>query len=114
MDRIALIFPYLIIFHSQGFGICPALDGHADAYVGNTLYLANDGGYGGGQACMGQTGETTVGGNTIYSPKGQITECGMSLEAYQAKGGDPGTVAMPYPDDSVILALAKKTLQMSA
>ncbi len=48
-----------------------------------------------------------MGGNTIWSPTGAITECGMSLAAYQATGGDPGTTAAAYPDDAVVLGIAK-------
>ena len=43
---------------------------------------------------------------------GEVTECGMTLAAYQAKGGDPGTVAAPYPDDSVILGIARKLMNL--
>ena len=49
-------------------------------------------------------------GNTVWSPTGAVTECGKSLAAYQAMGGDPGTTASAYPDDSVVLAVARKLM----
>ena len=77
---------------------------------GNYLYKAGDGNYGGG-ACTAP-GKTIVGGNTIWSPTGNITECGMPLAKWQAQGNDLGTTAVAYPDDSVVLAQVKKTLGM--
>ena len=99
----------LDLFWSQGFGICPQLPGFEDGYYGNYLYLAKDGNYGGGQNCT-FPGGTTVYGNTVWSPTGAVTECGKSLAAYQATGGDPGTTASAYPDDSVVLAIARKLM----
>jgi hypothetical protein len=103
------------LFWSRGFGICSQLDGYADAYVGNYLYISGDGPYGDGQSCNGP-GRTIVGGNTIWSPTGAITECGMTLQQWQAKdpSNDPGTVATPYPTDDAVLAQVRKTLMMSA
>ena len=102
------------MFWSRGFGICSQLDNYSDAYVGNYLYLSGDGPYGDGQSCNGP-GRTIVGGNTIWSPSGAITECGMSLAQWQAKdpSNDPGTVAVPYPTDDFVLAQVRKTLMLS-
>ena len=99
----------LDLFWSLGFGICGTLPGFEDGYYGNYLYLAKDGNYGSGQNCA-LTGGTIVGNNTIWSPTGAITECGKSLADFQATGGDPGTTASPYPDDSVVLGVAKALL----
>ncbi len=74
----------------------------------NYLYQAKDGNYGGGQDCS--PGGTTVGGNTVWTPTGSVTECGKSLAAYQATGGDPGTTAAAYPADSVVLGIAKQLM----
>ena len=71
--------------------------------------MAKDGAYGGGQNCA-LTGGTIVGGNTIWSPTGAVTECGKTLADFQATGGDPGTTAAPYPADSVVLGVAKTLL----
>jgi len=100
------------LFWSSGFGICQQVAGHADSYMGNYLYLANDGNYGGGQTCSGD-GMTLVGGNTIWSPTGAIKECGSTLADWQAKGNDVGTTASAYPADSVVLAQVKATLKMA-
>lgn len=96
----------LDLFWSSGFGIAPALPGYQDGYYGNYLYQAKDGNYGGGQNCDLAAG-TIVGGNTVWTPTGAVTECGKTLAAFQATGGDPGTTAGPYPADSVVLSLAK-------
>ena len=103
----------LDLFWSSGFGITGAITGHQDGYYNNQLYQAKDGNYGNPAGCasFGQgPNATTVYGNTVWTPTGAVTECGMSLAAYQAKGGDPGTTAAPYPDDSVVLALARKLM----
>jgi hypothetical protein len=99
------------LFWSEGFGVCPQLDGHEDGYYNNYLYLAKDGNYGGG-ACTAP-GKTVVGGNTIWSPNGNITECGTTLAKWQAAGNDPGTTAAPYPADSVVLAVVKQVLSIA-
>lgn len=94
---------------SLGWGV--QLENMADGYYENYLYLASDGDYGHG-TCSGP-GATIVGGNTIWSPTGNITECGTSLAAWQAKGNDPGTVGKSYPTDLTVLALARQTLNMA-
>lgn len=75
------------------------------------MYATNGGNYGSGQTCTG-AGATIVGNNTIWSPTGVTTECGMSLAAWQAKGNDAGTVAAAWPADSVVIALARSILGM--
>ena len=99
------------LFWNDGYGICPQIEGHADGYYDNYLYLAKDGNYGSG-ACAAP-GKTIVGGNTIWSPTGAITECGQTLAQWQAQGNDAGTTASAYPADSVVLAQVKKTLGMA-
>ncbi len=105
----------LDLFWSSGFGICTDIPGHHDGYYGNYLYQAKDGNYGNPQGCatFGQGDDAThVFGNTVWTPTGAVTECGMTLAAYQAKGGDVGTVAAAYPDDSVILGIARKLMNL--
>jgi hypothetical protein len=99
------------LFWSKGFGICTQLDGFADGYYDNYLWLAKDGNYGSGQTCTGG-GKTIVHGNTVWSPTGNITECGKSLSEWQAEGNDLGTVAAAYPSDATVLGVVRKTLQM--
>ena len=51
--------------------------------------------------------------STCLPAPAQVTECGMSLAAWQAKApgvNDPGTVALKTPDDATLLALAKAAL----
>jgi hypothetical protein len=50
--------------------------------------------------------------NTIWTAPGSkgITECGSSLQQWQAQGGDPGTTVAAWPADSVVLDLAKQLL----
>lgn len=99
----------LDLFWSYGFGIDAVVDGHADGYYNNVLWIAKDGDYGRGQACTGG-GATHVFNNTVYTPLGKVTECGMPLDMWQRKGNDPGTKALPYPADEVILGIARGIL----
>ncbi len=76
-----------------------------------------DGGYGSGQQCTttGSVDATVVHDNSIYTPTATVTECGMSLAAWQAAApgvNDPGTVALVTPNDATLLALAKTALGM--
>ena len=100
----------LDLFWTRGYGVVGALDGHADSYMRNMLYLASDGPYGDG-TCSG-AGKTIVGNNTVWSPTGKITECGQPLATWQAAGNDPGTIAEPYPEDGVVLAAARALLSL--
>jgi hypothetical protein len=67
-----------------------------------------------GDRCQQCTGgaKTIVGGNTIWSPTGKITECGKDLADWQAEGNDVGTKALPYPADAEVLAIVRQTLKM--
>jgi hypothetical protein len=100
----------------NGFGICNQLKGHPDAFYANHVVMDHDGDYGGGQQCTTSAGAdaTIVHDNSIYTPTGRVTECGQSLAAWQATGGDPGTVALVTPDDATLLALARTALGMAA
>jgi hypothetical protein len=90
------------------------LKGHADAFYSNHI-VQNANSYGGGQACTttSSVDATVVHDNTIYTPTGAgFQECGMALAAWQATGGDPGTVVLPTPADADLLALARSALGM--
>ena len=97
-----------------GFSICNQLKGHPDQFFRNTVVQEHDGDYGSGQACSTSDSEdaTVVHDNTIYTPTGKVTECGMSLAAWQAKWNDPGTKGAATPDDAVIIDLARAALGM--
>ncbi len=117
----------LDLFWSKGFGICTQLAGHEDGYYNNYLWIGQDGDYGDGQTCSG-AGTTFVKNNTVWSPTGEVDalvalcastvaaragklqECGMTLQQWQAKGGDAGTMGSPYPADAVVLNLARTIL----
>ena len=70
--------------------------------------------YGNGQECTTSSNAdaTVVHDNHIYTPTGAVTECGKTLAAWQAQGGDPGTTASVTPDDATLLALARAALGM--
>jgi hypothetical protein len=91
-----------------GFQICPQLPGHIDSFYNNKVVLNSDGDYGFG-ACSGDA-MPLVYGNAVYSPTGAITECGMSLAAWQKLGNDPNTTAGVTPDDDTIVAWGRAVL----
>jgi len=70
-------------------------DDHVDMFYNNTVVLPNDGTYA-LPICSG-TGKTVMSGNTLYTPTGNVSECGMLLSQWQAQGNDLGTVALGYP-----------------
>ena len=105
----------LDLFWSAGFGICGQLPGYEDGYYGNYLWIGKDGNYGGGQACKGAGNSITiVGGNTVWTPTGAVTECGTTLVNWQAAGNDVGTTAAAFPTDATVLALARSILGLQA
>lgn len=92
-------------YKAQGTGT--QLTGYEDGYYDNYLYMPGDGNYG--------SGSPIVRGNTIWSPTGNVTEGGKPLKEFQKDDpvhNDPGTVADAYPEDRVVLFVAKKTLKM--
>ena len=93
-----------------GFRITTQLKGHEDYFFNNTVVMNKDGDYGNMQ-CSGD-GKTVVHDNAIYSPTGKVTECGMSLADWQAKGNDPGTKANKFPEDDELVAMIKKLLDI--
>jgi hypothetical protein len=96
-----------------GFSICPQLEGFSDEYTNNTLYQIKDGNYGNGQTCSGN-GTTIVGDNTVWTPTGAVTECGMTLAQWQAQGHDAGTTAAAWPSDQTVLNGVIALLGLSA
>jgi hypothetical protein len=92
----------------HGFGICSQLDGHEDFFYENDVIQTQDGTYGSG-ACS-DPGMTIVYNNSIFSPTGNITECGYPLAQWQKMGNDPGTTATDYPTDADLLAWARAAL----
>jgi hypothetical protein len=104
-------------YYSQGFGICNQIKGHPDSFYNNHVIQNGDGNYGSGQQCTttADVDATVVHDNSIYTPTASVSECGMSLAAWQAAApgvNDPGTVALVTPEDATLLALAKTALGM--
>ena len=96
---------------NSGFRICSQLKHHEDKFYNNTVVLNKDGDYGSGQTCSGD-GMTVVHDNKIYTPNGKVTECGMDLDKWQAKGNDPGTTANKWPSDNDLKSMIKKLLNI--
>jgi hypothetical protein len=98
----------LDLFFDNGFGITDQLQGFEDGYYGNYLYMMSDGDY-------GKKGSPIVHSNTIWSPTGAVTEGGKPLKEFQKEDpahNDPGSVALPYPNDAAVLAVAKEILKL--
>lgn len=95
---------------SKGYGICQQLKDHEDYFYNNTVVMTSDGDYGNGK-CSGD-GMTVVRDNRIYTPKGNVTECGKSLSDWQAMGNDPGTTADTTPDDDTLVSMIKTLLNI--
>jgi len=97
-------------YTGRGFGIVTQYKGHEDYFYNNYLVMTRDGDFG-DPKCSGD-GKTVVHDNQIFTPTGHVTECGMTLEEWQAKGNDPGTTANVYPSDAALIAEIRKTLKM--
>jgi len=100
----------LYAYVGRGFGIVPQLPGHVDYFYSNTVVMSKDGDYAQG-ACSGDA-MPVVHDNKVFSPTGAITECGMSVQDWQAKGNDPGTTTGVTPSDQYILSLAQQLLAL--
>ena len=81
--------------NGYGGGLGPVLPGHEQYLVNNTCVITHDGNYA-LPICSG-AGKSILSDNKVFSPLGNITECGMPLSAWQALGNDPGTTAAAYP-----------------
>lgn len=92
----------------QGFGICTQIPGEEDFFYNNAVIQTKDGNYANG-ACSGAA-KTIVYNNSVFSPKGNITECGYPLASWQKQGNDPGTTAAVTPPDAELLAWAAAAL----
>lgn len=97
-------------FVNTGFVITSQLKGHEDYFHNNTVVMNKDGNYGNGK-CSGD-GMTVVHDNRIYTPTGNVTECGMSLSDWQAKENDPGTTAGKIPDDVTLVKMIQQLLDI--
>ena len=99
------VYAYL----DTGFGLVWQEPGHFDYFHSNHVVLNADGDY--GAAANYCTKPTLVlYNNTVYSPTGKVTECGMPLDKWVSLGHDKGSTAHPYPEDSVLLEIMRQTL----
>ena len=92
-------------------GVCSQLVGHEDYFYDNKVVLT--GTKVGGFRCVneGRYAAVVVHDNQYYSwAPSNLTECGMKLAEWQAKGGDPGSSVGPYPADDVIVGWASALL----
>jgi len=91
----------------QGLGVCGQQPGHEDYYYGNRAVITgtNVGGF----ACTGNA-KSVVHDNQYFTTSGKISECGMDLSAWQAKGNDANSTVAAIPADSVIIGWAKDLL----
>ena len=108
-------FNNIYAYVGQGFAVVPQLPGHADYFFENTVVMTKDGDYGPAQVCgdiPGFAAKTVVHDNHIYTPNGNVTECGMSLAEWQAKGNDPGTTASKWPEDSELIEMIQQLLDI--
>ena len=97
----------LYAYVGQGLGVCEQTPGHEDYFYDNKVILTgNDVG---GFACDGKA-KTIVHGNDYFTKTGNVTECKMSLDAWQAKGNDNGSSVAMWPKDEVILGWARQML----
>jgi hypothetical protein len=103
-------------YMNSGFGICNQLKGHPDQYYNNSVVITRDGNYGDGAQCTttASADATVVHDNVVFTPTGAVTECGMSLAAWQAASpaNDPGTVARAWPADAELLGLIRAALDL--
>ena len=60
-----------------------------------------------------KTGLTVVYNNTIFTPWGNLRECGLNLTDWQAQDPvyhDPGTTVATYPDSDTLVAMMRAVL----
>ena len=102
-------------FVGQGFGICNQLRGHEDHFYNNVVVQTQDGDYAQGSCNDApNAAKTVVYNNSVYTPTARVTECGMTLEQWQARGNDPGSSAHTLPSDAVLLGFARAALGLPA
>ena len=103
-------FNNIYAYTGQGLGVCSQLKGHEDYFYNNKLIVT--GTKVGGFRCadQGKFGKTVVHNNEYYTSSGNISECGMGLAAWQAKGNDKGSTVSKYPEDAVVIGWAKAKL----
>jgi len=95
VNNIVAFVSQYCLHNGYGGPLGPVLPGHEQWLLNNTCVLNHDGNYA-LPICAGG-GKTLLGGNSVFSPTGNISECGQPLRAWQAAGNDPGTTAAAFP-----------------
>lgn len=85
---------------------------YRDSFINNTVYQVMEQSYGYAHAICNSSSATVLGNNTIYTPSGVITDCGVPLAQWQAMGNDLGTVSLPLSaaDPVAFIDLARRIL----
>ena len=106
---IAYIDQYCL-HNGYGGNLDPVLEGHEQELTGNLCILNNDGEY--ALPICKSPGKSIMANNTLYSPTGALSECGVPLAQWQAGGNDPGTTASAYGADlpAFTIAWARKNI----
>ena len=97
-------------YAGSGLGVCDQLKGHEDRFYNNQLVITGkDVGH---FRCtdVDSYGATVLHSNRYYTADGNISECGMALAAWQAKGNDKGSMVATWPKDEEIIGWAKALL----
>lgn len=107
-------FDNIYAYVGRGLGVCSQLKGHEDYFYSNKVVLT---GTDVGQfRCTSDDehgfGKTIVHDNSYYTATGNVTECGTTLDKWQAMGADhdSGSVVAPYPKDDVVIGWARAKL----
>ena len=99
-------------YAGQGLGVCDQLKGHEDAFYANKLVTT--GNKVGSFRCtdVDSYGKTIIHDNEYYTSDGNINECQMSLDRWQATSADndKGSTVGVWPRDDVIIGWAKAKL----
>lgn len=90
------------------------LPGHVDSFINNTVYMTSDNaGWGYANViCDPPASMTVIGSNEVYTPTGNVSQCGVPLAQWQAQGHDVGTTVAPAStaDVSTFIARARSLL----
>ena len=100
-------FNNLYAYLDKPVQLMPQAPGKADGFYDNTVVMT--GSTVGNFQCDGPAA-TNVHDNLYYTSDGKVQECNMDLKAWQAKGGDKGSVVAVYPKDADIITWAKNLL----
>ena len=105
-------FNNIYAYIAEGFHDIAQRKGHEDYFYENTVVMTKDGDIGRGNLWCSGDGKMVLHDNKIYTPTGKVTECGMALADWQAKGNDPGTTVTTLPEDDDLVKMIKNLLDI--